>query len=97
MDFALEDVKEQLDDLKWTTSKKGKSILERQRFGEECDSALRSKGGNANLYVRAHIEKRNAVVVFGEFDPPWTEQNIAKVVTEKNCGKYELIFKVKPA
>jgi hypothetical protein len=87
---------EKLDDLKWATSKKGNSILERQRFGEECDLALRSKGGNANLYVRAHSEKQNAVVVFGEFEPPWTEQDIAKVVTEKNRGRYELVFKIKP-
>lgn len=94
---VIEDIKDRLDDIKWAKSKKGKSVDERQKFGAECEAILRADGGNGGVLIRASGTTPSSVVVFGQFDPPWTEQRIKEIVMDKSKGRYDLVFQLKPA
>jgi hypothetical protein len=87
---AIAELRDQIADLRFASSKQGRSIAERQELGRRCEQALRDAGAAGEWMVRPHVDRPMAVVVVGAFAAPWDESRVVAVLRPV-AGKYELV------
>jgi len=77
---AIDDLKERIEDLRFSSSKRGRSIAARQELGQRCEAALAEAGANGRWMVRAHAENPRALIVVGPFAEPWTHAAVIELL-----------------
>jgi len=87
---AISEVRDRIADLRFASSKKGRSIAERHAVGKRCEQALRDAGAPGEWMVRPHVDRAMAVLVVGTFAAPWDEERVVEVLRPV-AGKYELV------
>ena len=87
---AVDDVKERIADLRFASSKRGRSLAHRQAVGQRCEAALREAGAPGQWMVRPHVDKTNALCVLGAFASPWDEAR-ARALLQPIAGELELL------
>lgn len=92
---TISEVRERIADLRFASSKQGRSIAERHAVGRLCEQALRDAGVPGEWMVRPHVDKPKAVLVVGTFAAPWDEQRVVEVLRPV-AGKYEVVCFKRP-
>lgn len=87
---TLDDLKDRIGDLRFATSKRGRSIAHRQQVGQRCEAALREAGAPGQWMVRPHVDKTNALCVLGAFASPWDEARV-RALLQPFAGELELL------
>lgn len=92
---AISAVRDRIADLRFASSKLGRSIAERRELGVRCEQALRDAGAPGEWMVRPHVDEPMAVLVVGSFASPWDEPRVLQVLRPV-AGKYELVCRKRP-
>ncbi len=73
---AISDVRDCIADRRFWSSRRGRSIAERQALGALCEQALRDAGVPGQWMVRPHVDKPKVLCVIGPFGAPWDEARV---------------------
>lgn len=87
---AIEDIKERVGDLRFASSSRGRSIADRQALGQLCEARLREADAGEDWMVRAHAERKDALIVLGPFDDRWTHDAV-RTLLQPLVGPLELL------
>jgi hypothetical protein len=87
---VLDDVKERIADLRFASSKRGRSIAHRQAVGQRCEAALLEAGAPGQWMVRPHVDKDRAICVLGVFAAPWDETRVVALL-QPIAGELEVL------
>ena len=94
-DAALEQLRSEIADRRFWSSRRGKGLAECQELGQRCEQALRAAGAPGQWISRAQVGDGRVLGVVGDFAPPWTEQRVTELLTPL-IGKHKLVCKKRP-
>ena len=94
---VLAELREELADRRFKSSKRGRSLESRQALGQRCEQALREAGAPGEWMIRAHVDQERALVVLGRFVEPWTEPKVRALLSPLLAVGNELICREWPS
>ena len=92
---ALETLSEEIADRRFSESKRGTRLAERQALGQRCEQALRDAGAPGRWMIRPHVDEPRALVAIGRFTAPWTEHEV-KALLAPILEQHQLLCRQAP-
>ncbi|MBM3972775.1 MAG: hypothetical protein FJ301_01565 [Planctomycetes bacterium] len=77
---ALADLREEIADRRFWSSKRGRGLAACQEAGMRCDQLLRDAGAPGEWMCRAVSGDGSVLGVMGDFTPPWTEARVRELL-----------------
>lgn len=77
---ALADLREEIADRRFSSSKRGRGLAACQEAGMRCDQLLRDAGAPGEWMCRAVSGDGSVLGVMGDFTPPWTEARVRELL-----------------